>query len=112
MLVSVRWFPWIREANYKELRDFLFFSGGLFVILIGRYWNVRRVPKLWLAFVILASAHSVGCWLYTTRVGSLSPMQLILITACETLPAVFFINWLARLSIDDDDTPKQKPSTL
>ena len=112
LLVSVVWFPWIGDAKYKQLRDFLFFSVGMFIILIGRYWNVRRVPKLWLAFLILAGAHSVGCWLYITRVGSLSPMRLILLTACEMLPAVFFINWLARLSIDQNDTPKRKPSAL
>jgi hypothetical protein len=112
ILASVRWFPWIWDAKYKQLRDFLFFSAGMFIILIGRYWNVRSVPKLWLAFLILAGAHSVGCWLYITRVGNLSPFQLIVITACEMLPAVFFINWFARLSIDDDETPKQNPSAL
>jgi hypothetical protein len=112
LLVSFLWFPWIGDAKYKQLRDLLFFSVGMFVILIGRYWNVRRVPKLWLALSILASAHSVGYWLYITHVGSLSPLQLILITACEMLPAVFFINWFARLSIDDDGTPKRNPSTL
>jgi prolipoprotein diacylglyceryltransferase len=61
LLVSALWFPWIGDAKYKHLRDVLFFSVFLFVILTGRYWSVRRVPKLWLAFLILAGAHSVGC---------------------------------------------------
>jgi hypothetical protein len=112
LLVSVLWFPGIWDAKYKQLRDCLFFSVGLFVILIGRYWSVRCVLRFWLALSILASAHSVGYWLYTTRIGSLRPFQLILITASEILPAVFFINWFARLLIDDDETPRQNPSTL
>jgi hypothetical protein len=112
VLVTVRWFPWIWDAKYKQLRDFLFFSVSMFIILIRRYWKVRRVPKVWLAFLMLASAHSAGLWLYITRVGSLSPLQFILITACEIFPAGFFINWFARLSIDGDETPREKPSTL
>lgn len=112
LLVSFLLFPWIWDAKYKQLRDLLFFSIFFFIILVGRYWNVRRVPKFWLALLILASAHSVGYWLYITRIGSLSPLQLILITACEIFPAGFFINWSARLSIDDHDTPKRKLSTL
>jgi hypothetical protein len=112
LLVSFLLFPWIGDAKYKQLRDLLFFSIFFFIALAGRYWNVRRVPKFWLALLILASAHSVGYWLYITRIGSLSPLQLILITACEIVPAGFFINSFARLSIDDDETPRQKPSTL
>jgi hypothetical protein len=112
LLVFAPWFPWIGDAKYKQLRDILFFSVFLFVILTGRYWSVRRVPKLWLAFLILAGADSVGCWLYITHVGSLSPMQSILLTACEIFPAGFFIKWFAPLSINDRDTRKRKPSTL
>ena len=100
LLVSVVWFPWIGDAKYKQLRDFLFFSVGMFIILIGRYWNVRRVPKLWLAFLILAGAHSVGCWLYITRVGSLSPMRLILLRRVKCFLRSFSsTGWRASRSI-------------
>ena len=84
--------------NVKQLRDFLFFAVGFFIILVRRYWNVRRVPRFWLALSILVVAHSAGCWLYITRVSGLGPMQFILIAVVESFPAVFFINWFARVS--------------
>jgi hypothetical protein len=98
ILVVFRWFPWVGDEKYKQLRDFLFFSLGFFIILVRRYWNVRRVPKFWLALLILAVVHSVSCWLYITRVGGLRPIQLILIVVVESFPAIFFINWFARVS--------------
>jgi hypothetical protein len=101
ILVAVRWFPWVLDQKYKQLRDFLFFSVFFFIILIRKYWNVRRLVRFWLALSILAVAHTVGCWLYITRVGSLSPLRLILITAVESFPFVFFINWFAQVSAEE-----------
>ncbi len=98
ILVAFRWFPWVGDQKYKQLRDFLFFAVGFFIILVRRYWNVRRVPRFWLALSILVVAHSAGCWLYITRVSGLGPMQFILIAVVESFPAVFFINWFARVS--------------
>jgi hypothetical protein len=63
ILVSVLWIPWVWDAKYKQLRDFLFFSVGFFIILIRRYGRGCWVPRFWLALAILALAHSVGCWL-------------------------------------------------
>jgi hypothetical protein len=91
ILVSVRWFPRVWDSKYKQLRDFLFFSAFLFIILIRRYGRRCWVPRFWLALAILAIAHSAGCWLYITRVGGLRPIQLILIVVVETFPAIFFI---------------------
>lgn len=98
ILVTFRWFPWVGDEKYKQLRDFLFFSVGFFIILIRRYGRRCWVPRFWLALAILAIAHSAGCWLYITRVGGLRPIQLILIVVVEAFPAVFFINWFARVS--------------
>ena len=52
---------------------------------------------------IFAIAHSVGYWLFITRVGGLRPIQFILITVVELFPAVFFINWFARVSGEGED---------
>jgi len=101
ILVSVLWIPWVWDAKYKQLRDFLFFSVGFFIILIRRYGRRCWVPRFWLALAILALAHSVGCWLYITRVGGLRPIQLILIVVVEAFPAVFLINWFARVAGED-----------
>ena len=30
ILVSVLWIPWVEDAKYRQLRDFLFFQRGLF----------------------------------------------------------------------------------
>jgi hypothetical protein len=103
VLVAFRWFPWVFDAKYRQLPDFLFFSVFLFIILIRRYWHVSRLPRFWLVLLILAVVHSVSCWLYITRVGGLSPMRFILITVVELFPAVFFINWFARVRISDED---------
>ena len=78
---------------------FSFFSVGFFIILIRRYWPVRKLLRFRLALLILAVVHSVGCWLYITRVGGLRPMQFILIVVVEALPAVFFTNWFARARV-------------
>jgi hypothetical protein len=101
ILVSVLWFPWVWDQKYKQLRDFLFFSAFFLIVLIRRYGRRCWVPRFWLALAILAIAHSAVCWLYITRVGGLRPIQLILIVVVESLPAVFFINWCARVSSED-----------
>jgi len=62
---------------------------------------VLCVAGILLIAAILAIAHSAVCWLYITRVGGLRPIQLILIVVVESLPAVFFINWFARVSSED-----------
>ena len=98
ILISFLWFPWVGDEKYKQLRDFLFFSVVLFIVLIRRYGRRCWHPRFWLALAIFAIAHSVGYWLFITRVGGLRPIQLILIGAVETFPAVFFINWFARVS--------------
>lgn len=77
---------------------------SFFVILIRRYWHLRNVPRFWLALLILAVAHSVGCWLYITRIGGLLPLQFIVIVVVEAFPAVFFINWFARVRVSTEGT--------
>jgi hypothetical protein len=106
ILAAFRWFPWVGDEKYKQLRDFLFFSVGFFVILIRRYWHVRNLPRFWLALLILAIVHSVGCWLYITRVGGLRPLQFIVIVVVEAFPAGFFINWFARARVSGEGTPE------
>jgi hypothetical protein len=97
IVVSVLWFPWIWDEKYKQLRDFLFFSTIIFIVVIRRYGDRRRVPRFWLALSILAVAHSVGFWLFISRVRGLRPIEFILVTVIELLPAVFFINWFSRI---------------
>jgi hypothetical protein len=97
ILVTSRWFPQVWDDKYKQLRDFLFFIATIFVVVIRGYWNVRRVPRFWLALSILAVAHSVGFWLFITRVRGLRPIEFILVIVVELLSAVFFINWFAGL---------------
>jgi hypothetical protein len=103
ILISVLWFPWVWDEKYKQLRDFLFFSVFFFIVLIRRYGRRCWVPRFWLALAILAIAHSAGYWLYIVHVGGLRPIQFILITVVELFPAVFFINWFARVSGEGED---------
>jgi hypothetical protein len=107
ILVSVLRFPWVWDQKYKQLRDFLFFSVGFFIILIRRYWHVRNLLRFWLALLIFAVVHSVGFWLFISRVRDLRPIEFILIIAVEVFPAGFFINWFARVRVSDGGTPER-----
>jgi hypothetical protein len=96
LIVSVFWFSWIWDEKYKQLRAALFFGVSVFIVLIRKYWELRRSIQFWLALSILAIAHATIVWLFMTRVRSLSPRELIVIAAVECFPAVFLINWFVH----------------
>ena len=106
ILISVLRFPWVWDEKYKQLRDFLLFSAIFLVVIVRRYWTVRRVPRFWLALLIFAVVHSVGFWLFISRVRDLRPIEFILITAVEIFAAGFFINWFARVRVSSEGTPE------
>jgi hypothetical protein len=106
VLITFRWFPWIWDEKYQQLRDFLFFSAIFFIVIVRRYWTVSRVPRFWLALVVFGVVHSMGFWLLISRVRDLRAIEFILITIVELFPAVFFINWLARVRVSGEGTPE------
>jgi hypothetical protein len=79
ILVSVLWIPWVWDAKYKQLRDFLFFSVGFFIILIRRYGRGCWVPRFWLALAILHSLTQwvAGYWVSCCHLKASSPNPML-----------------------------------
>ena len=97
MIITTIWFPVVWDDRYQQLRDFLFFSGCFFMILISKFWNLRKSSKFQRSLLLFAIAHTLAIWAFVTFVRDLSPRAYILIIVIESYPAVFFIDWFAHL---------------
>lgn len=98
IIVIDTWFPHVGDywTQHDDLVRSIVFTTGLFGVLVGRYWNLRRQAFFRLSMATFFLAHSAGVLLYRFRVHPLGLRQWILLLAVESLVFVFYVDWATR----------------
>jgi hypothetical protein len=97
VIITTIWFPVVWDDRYQQLRDFLFFSGGFFMVLVSKFGDLRKSRRFQRALLLFVVAHTLAIWAFVTFFGDISLRGYIFVIAVESYPAVFFIDWFAHL---------------
>ncbi len=98
LIAMQTWFPSLGEAWKRNNRatQSVWFTAGLFGVLVNRFWQCRRRGVFWVAWFGLFAVHSIGVLLYSLHVHPLVLQQWILLLTIESIVVFLGLGWLMR----------------
>ena len=101
IVVSTIWFPSMWDEKNQWLIRLLFFTAGLFFVLISTNWRFRSHTRLWVALGILGMVNAVFVVGFINQVRQLTVRHYMVILFVETFAGLLVLNRVLR-GVDDD----------
>ena len=98
--ITIASVPRLDEAfeKHSHLIQFVWFTGGFFAFSISYLWRMRRrgAFTFWASMSLFFLFHTLGVFLYTTRVQPLLVWRWIVLLTLECFAIVFFVDWSTK----------------
>ena len=101
IVVSTIWLPSMWDKNNQWLIRLLFFTAGLFFVLISTNWRFRNHARLWVSLGILGIVDALFVVGFISQVRRLTVRHYMVILFVETFAGLLVLSRVLR-DVDDD----------